>query len=268
MSKSMCWGVVTASLLGLFGVRALAGTLNAQAPYTSSNSAMHTAEDIYQRLSTGATNNARNGAFTEPSAGPTLGTMHTLNDIYAIAIPTQVPKTGMTTSYDTNFPPRDDGALQRGLAWPTPRLINNGNGTVTDNQTGLIWLRDMQGAGVGNATNWQGALNWVNELNSKGTMRGHYAGDTSNGGTNQTDWRLPQYYELLSLVDISQTNSPYLPLGGQTFTNTQGYYWSSTTQSGSANTNSAWYVNFAGPSGGQNTKVSNSRYVLPVRGGH
>ncbi len=51
---------------------------------------------------------------------------------------TPVPKTGMTTSYRTG----DDGDLERGVALVTPRFTDNGDGTVTDNQTGLIWLKN------------------------------------------------------------------------------------------------------------------------------
>lgn len=49
-----------------------------------------------------------------------------------------VPKTGQTTS----FAPRDDGGLEKGVAWPNPRFTDNSNGTITDNLTGLIWLKN------------------------------------------------------------------------------------------------------------------------------
>jgi hypothetical protein len=45
-----------------------------------------------------------------------------------------VPKTGQTISYGS----RDDGALQMGRTWPSPRFTVNGNGTVTDQLSGLI----------------------------------------------------------------------------------------------------------------------------------
>jgi len=54
-----------------------------------------------------------------------------------------VPKTGQTTSYDT----RDDGALEKGVAWPTPRFTDNNNGTITDNLTKLIWMKNAQAFG-------------------------------------------------------------------------------------------------------------------------
>jgi hypothetical protein len=59
-----------------------------------------------------------------------------------------VPKTGQTTSYASG----DDGALQKGVAWPTPRFTDNSNGTVTDKLTGLIWMKDTQFFGLRNWT--------------------------------------------------------------------------------------------------------------------
>ena len=53
-----------------------------------------------------------------------------------------VPKTGQTTSFDANNPKRDDGALQRGVPSPNPRFTDNSNGTIMDNLTGLIWLKN------------------------------------------------------------------------------------------------------------------------------
>ena len=84
----------------------------------TSPSKMYTLEDIYQRLDNNTqASDPDTGEFTEPSSGPTTGTGHTLNDVYAKAIPTQVQKTGQTQSYGT----RDDGALQEGVSWPSPR---------------------------------------------------------------------------------------------------------------------------------------------------
>ena len=39
-------------------------------------------------------------------------------------------------------PTGSDGDLQKGVAWPNPRFTDNANGTVTDNLTGLIWLKN------------------------------------------------------------------------------------------------------------------------------
>ena len=56
-----------------------------------------------------------------------------------------VPKTGQTAS----SVPKDDGALKKGVAWPTPRFTDNGNGTVTDNLTKLIWMKNANFFGSG-----------------------------------------------------------------------------------------------------------------------
>ncbi len=53
-------------------------------------------------------------------------------------LPAPVPKTGQATSYRTG----DDGTHQAGIASPSPRFVDHGNGTVTDKLTGLIWLKN------------------------------------------------------------------------------------------------------------------------------
>jgi mRNA interferase MazF len=63
----------------------------------------------------------------------------------ALAAPTDQPKTGQTICYDasgaviscTNT--GQDGALQKGVAWPSPRFTTNADTSVTDNLTGLVW---------------------------------------------------------------------------------------------------------------------------------
>jgi hypothetical protein len=49
-----------------------------------------------------------------------------------------VSQTGQQMSYA----PGDGGHLQMGMVWPEPRFTDNSNGTVTDNLTDLIWLKD------------------------------------------------------------------------------------------------------------------------------
>ena len=84
---------------------------------------------------------------------------------------------------------------------------DNGDGTVTDNLTGLMWLRDANciatnypefdtdfTAGDGRVT-WQHALDFVNGINS---------GAYSQCGAGHQDWRLPNREELRSLLDYSR----------------------------------------------------------------
>jgi len=171
-----------------------------------------------------------------------------------------VPQTGQTTSFDANNPQRDDGALQKGVPKPTPRFTDNGNGTITDNLTGLIWLKNANCPGTGD---WQTALNDVASLNSAGTMNSNNCGDTSSGGSHQTDWRLPNVRELQSLVDYGNFN-PALPTGAP-FTSAQSVYWSSTTRA--PDSNQAWVVILVDGGVTAGIKSGGSFSVLPVRGG-
>jgi hypothetical protein len=139
----------------------------------------------------------------------------------AIAGTIQLPKTGQSTSYAAG----DDGDLQRGVAWPGQRFTDNGNGTVTDNLTGLIWLKDA---------NCFGTQTWANAISSSNSLASGVCDLTD--GSHAGDWRLPNREELRSLVDYSRYN-PALP-GGHLFTNVQAnWYWSSST--------SAYYTDYA-----------------------
>jgi hypothetical protein len=150
-----------------------------------------------------------------------------------------MPKTGQTTSFETG----DDGDLQKGIAWPTPRftVASSGSGTVvTDNLTGLMWTQDGDSpdpttctAGSGHTMTWQEALDYVACINTE-TYLGH------------SDWRLPNVNELKSLVNYGETdNAAWLNNASQGFSNVQvNYYWSSTTLTPPSDT-SAWMVHLS-----------------------
>jgi hypothetical protein len=125
-----------------------------------------------------------------------------------------VPKTGQEDAIWSG----DDGHLEKGVAWPDPRFTNNGDGTTTDNLTGLIWLRN----------NWcHHAVRWTEAIDIANGLEDGECGLTD--GSSAGDWRLPNIRELLSLVDYSKVQ-PALPLNWQSyFTYGPGYYWSSTT---------------------------------------
>lgn len=167
-----------------------------------------------------------------------------------------VPKTGQSSSYD--FAHVDDGGLRKGVAWPNPRFTNNGDGTITDNLTGLIWLRDADCLGAGW---WEPSLQKVRDLNT-GTECNCV--DYTSG--TYDDWRLPNVRELLSLIDYSR-NNPSLPAGHPfdgVIVEFGKYYWTSTSGGMLA---PALYVSlktgvvdFAG-------KMMSNYYRWPVRGG-
>ena len=178
-----------------------------------------------------------------------------------------VPRTGQASSIQTG----DDGALQKGVVWPSPRFTNNGKGTVTDHLTGLIWLTNANCANA--VRDWATALSDVAQLNIDGRMNGTNCRDSSKFGSHQTDWRLPNVKELQSLIDFAYENPALSNAAGTAQWTTAGdafigvqsdYYWSSTTHA--AITGNAWHVYLRLGYVGNGNKL-NTLYVWPVRGG-
>lgn len=164
------------------------------------------------------------------------------------AAPSEVPKTGQVNSYATG----DDGDLQKGASWPDLRFTVNGDGTVTDNLTGLIWLMNANCFGY---KPWDYAMSYASNLSSG------RCGLTD--GSADGDWRLPNLVEIESLVD-TERYEPALP-DGHPFSSVQlGKYWSSSVPA--HNTNYACYVHML--RGTVYCETSSSYgYVWPVRGG-
>jgi hypothetical protein len=159
-----------------------------------------------------------------------------------------VPQTGQMTSYADY----DDGYFQAGMMPPDPRFTDNGDGTITDNLTHLIWLKDA---------NCFGGVEWADALTSANTLNSGECGLTD--GSVEGDWRLPNRNELTSLLDLGNYN-PALPTGHPFVSFELAYYWSSTTLADG--TNNAWGISFAYGFVSFDGKAG-SRYVLPVRGG-
>ena len=163
--------------------------------------------------------------------------------------PYNVPNTGQTSTYAIG----DDGFMQAGIEWLAPRFTDNGDGTVLDTLTGLMWLKD----GGCFKKNWSSALTTITDFNNnpgKYPCR-EYASDYS-------DWRLPNIREIESLVNYGTSNSAgWINLNGFTNLNASTY-WSSTTYSGA--TSQAWVVDMKAGTSKYWGKTSNL-YVLPVR---
>lgn len=175
-----------------------------------------------------------------------------------------VPKTGQTLCYDAEGNPigcsgtGQDGDHRKGVAWPDPRFKDNGDGTVTDNLTGLIWLKDSTD---------MGSMTWTGGLAGPGALAAcNGLADGSCGledGSEAGNWRLPNIRELYSLVDISQY-SPALPDGHPFIGFLHDIYWSSSTFAG--NPRNAWRVIFSSGSVGYHDKTL-YYYVRCVRSG-
>ncbi len=115
-------------------------------------------------------------------------------------------------------------------------FVDEGNGMVTDNATGLTWMQSDSG----NSLDWEGALNYCSSLDYGGI----------------SDWRLPNAKELHSIIDYSRspdtTNSAAIdPIFNVTLiTNEAGQsdypaYWSSTTHTNADGfSRSGVYINF------------------------
>jgi hypothetical protein len=112
-------------------------------------------------------------------------------------------------------------------------FTDNGNGTITDRATGLMWIQND----LNEPVDWENAL--------------HYADTLSFAGYD--DWRLPDVKELQSIVDYSGVFPAIDSLFGCTgITNEAGdadygYYWTSTSAyfgPQSPEYYYAWYVAF------------------------
>jgi PKD repeat protein len=120
---------------------------------------------------------------------------------------------------DARFPVR----LVRGAAYGENDFADNGDGTLSDRASGLMWTKGDSATGM----NWQEALAWV-QLRNAANHLGH------------SDWRLPNAKELQNIVDYGRSPdttasaaiSPLFTCTG--ITNEAGkadfpFYWTGTT---------------------------------------
>lgn len=143
--------------------------------------------------------------------------------------PSSFPATGQAGCYDEDGNSVDcegdtcagqDGFYRTGCP-NEGRFVDNGDGTVTDNCTGLMWQMDTGNDGVALAR--CDALAYCESLE----LAGH------------GDWRLPNLRELQSLLDYGRDFPAIDPIFGVL----SASYWSSTY--GADNPDSAWHVQFS-----------------------
>ena len=143
---------------------------------------------------------------------------------------------------------------------------DNTDGTVTDEATGLMWVKVDSGklkAGKNKdgKLNWQEALDWAENL--------QYAG--------YSDWRLPNVKELQSIVDYTRspatTNSAAVDPVFQTTSfiaegSQKDYpcYWSGTTHAGLSRASTAAYVAFGRSFGWMRNRRTGQYMLMDVHG--
>jgi hypothetical protein len=135
------------------------------------------------------------------------------------------------------------------------RFLDNGNGTVTDIRTGLVWLKNANPCGQ---KNWADASTYCSSLASG------QAGLTDGSVTGQ--WRLPSKAELEGIGTDPPTTWDYghpsvWTMPAAPFTNVQSnLYWSSAEAGGNA---TCIWMDSGAPL--TISKTGNSNYVWPVR---
>ena len=142
----------------------------------------------------------------------------------------------------------------RAVDVPTDAFVNNGDGTVTDQRTGLTWMRCALGQ------TWQGDCRGDHKTY---TFEDAQTAASSTDFAGHTDWRVPGIVELNTLVERATAN----PATNRSLfpgTPPSERFWSSSPKMGNPNT--AWYVNFSSGVVNNNVVRSGGLAVRLVRG--
>ena len=246
-------------LIGIMSSVAFAGEMEPANPPDSTNS--YTLEDIYQRLNKGESGSQ--STFSDPADGPTVPTGHTLNEVMEQA-PAKDDTNGAKAGevkigkkfWGLNAASGEWG-LQTGSRW-----LDNGNGTVTDRTTGLVWLKNANCTdALGSSSITGGKMSWDNAMIWSSLIKKGDCGLTA-GSTVEGEWHLPTKSEL---AGITTGDEPVSSGAMQAFSGVQAdFYWTSTSRS----TNTAWAMGVYMPDGDVDLAPKTAEcYVWPVRGG-
>ena len=155
-----------------------------------------------------------------------------------------------------------------------PRFTDMGDGTIRDNRTGLIWLKNASCSDLP-YTDSDGRANWENAELAAASLADGTCGLTD--GSKAGDWRLPKKEEwelFLSPRVVFEVPALVNTVGnaqwseGDAFTGVEGqYYWSSNERCNGPVCEHAWFAALANGSVYYDHKDHFNR-VWPVRSGN
>ncbi|MEP3351651.1 MAG: DUF1566 domain-containing protein [Marinomonas sp.] len=146
--------------------------------------------------------------------------------------------------------------IRGNVEYGTPEYVDNGDRTITDKQSGLMWAQDDSGAQYSTGINYQTSLDWVRSDANDTTLLKD--GSTKNGAMDwiealayvkkmnaanylgHNDWRLPSVKELHTITDYRysppKTGTPAIdpifnmtPIINENGDTDWAFYWSNTT---------------------------------------
>jgi hypothetical protein len=160
-----------------------------------------------------------------------------------------------------------------GCPTPGPRFTDNGDGTITDTQTRLMWEKKDQSGGI---HDWGNVYTWCANVSPMdgacdngpdamdGTIVTTFLAALNGGGgfAGHTDWRIPSADELESIRNLDDANpATYSAFNtgcaasctvtmcsctafASSSASASGLYWSSTTSQHTPDGVGGWVVNF------------------------
>ena len=159
--------------------------------------------------------------------------------ILALAAPAFASQAGNHQTCDTTSYP---------LSSPVERYTDNGDGTVTDRSSGLMWMRCALGQSWTGSTcvgepatyTWQSAQGAASTLNASGGYASH------------ADWRMPHIPELAMIVE-RQCANPRINLSVFPAT-PPSYFWTATGRRGKGMDAEGYLLSFGAEGAGHDAK--------------
>jgi Protein of unknown function (DUF1566) len=191
-------------------------------------------------------------------------------------VATALPATGQTTAYpalrsvlSSPEPVPDDGTVEAGAPLA---FVDNGDGTITDLNTKLMWTKHADDGGYFDVDS---RFRWSVFQSGQSTMWSWLEGLNANGGfAGHTDWRLPNIRELSTLVSFGRSDPGVEPVWHTNCTigcnvttcscTGSGFpYWSTTTDAGFPS--NAWAIQFSPEPSITTLDKGNPGFVRAVR---